>query len=217
MHGTSDVGSKDIAMALQKAGLKSKDLDVTAEDKALAEDQQMFTREGDKAPSLLSSVVPTIEEKIVAEHRPPLDRVVDNPIQEQLETRDTAAPSSIEARTETGAPANASSGSQHDDQPPLMKGDVSDTSEEESKTPAARAALRKHLAAKTKPWVLPTPAPRVDPNGFEDPICDAFWKSVWLACAAHNVSRVMKVNESLLKCLSRPKSIAKSSMPFLTI
>ncbi|EMD31689.1 hypothetical protein CERSUDRAFT_59668, partial [Gelatoporia subvermispora B] len=40
-----------------------------------------------------------------------------------------------------------------------------------------------------KPWTLPTPTPKVDPDGFEDPICDRFWKDVWLACAVHNIYR----------------------------
>ena len=44
----------------------------------------------------------------------------------------------------------------------------------------------KNMGSKT--WTLPTPRPKVDPDGFEDPVCDEFWKGVWLASAAHNVS-----------------------------
>ena len=54
----------------------------------------------------------------------------------------------------------------------------------------AKKAARKHLASKlgNKNWTLPTPAPEVDPHEFDDPICDKFWKSTWVACANHNVS-----------------------------
>ena len=64
-----------------------------------------------------------------------------------------------------------------------------DADEEEEKAPGTRAILRKHLTAKlgNKQWQLPTPTPHVDPYGFEDPISDAFWKDVWVACAVHNV------------------------------
>ena len=60
----------------------------------------------------------------------------------------------------------------------------------EEKAVHARAEIRKHLSTKFNPkiWTLPTPTPKDDPHGFEDPILDEFWKQVWMACAAHNVS-----------------------------
>ncbi|EEB93108.1 hypothetical protein MPER_08284 [Moniliophthora perniciosa FA553] len=39
-----------------------------------------------------------------------------------------------------------------------------------------------------KVWTVPTPRPRVDPNGFADPVSDAFWKNVWVASAVYNFS-----------------------------
>jgi phospholipase D1/2 len=88
-----------------------------------------------------------------------------------------------------GAPADASTSAKTDNQPPHARSGVDDASEEENAAPGARSILRKHLAAKlgSKAWTLPTPRPKVDPNGFEDPICDEFWKNVWVASAAHNV------------------------------
>ena len=89
-----------------------------------------------------------------------------------------------------GAPADASIDASHDDQPPHARASKTDADEEEEKAPGARSTLRKHLAAKlgNKQWQLPTRTPHVDPYGFEDPICDAFWKDVWLASAVHNVN-----------------------------
>lgn len=111
-----------------------------------------------------------------------------------------------QARLETGelygAPADASTDVNHDDQPPHARSGKNDADEDEEKAPGARSVLRKHLAAKlgNKQWQLPIPTPRVDPYGFEDPICDAFWKDVWLTSAAHNVS-FMRTSEIELERL----------------
>jgi phospholipase D1/2 len=88
-----------------------------------------------------------------------------------------------------GAPADASQSAKTDDQPPHARSGVDDASEEEKAAPGARSILRRHLAAKlgSKTWTLPTPRPKVDPDGFEDPISDTFWKNVWVASATHNV------------------------------
>ncbi|KAF8208791.1 hypothetical protein K438DRAFT_1667027 [Mycena galopus ATCC 62051] len=94
-----------------------------------------------------------------------------------------------------GAPADASNTAKTDDQPPHARSGVDDASEEEKAAPGARSILRRHLAAKlgSKTWTLPIPRPKVDPNGFEDPICDAFWKDVWVASATHNTEIYRKV------------------------
>lgn len=95
-----------------------------------------------------------------------------------------------------GAPADASKDAKTDDQPPHARSGVDDASEEEKAAPGARSILRRHLAAKlgSKTWTLPTPRPKVDPNAFEDPICDQFWKDVWVASAAHNVCPIIVFN-----------------------
>ncbi|KAJ7134494.1 hypothetical protein C8R44DRAFT_770608 [Mycena epipterygia] len=94
-----------------------------------------------------------------------------------------------------GAPADASKSAKIDDEPPHARSGVDDASEEEKAAPQARSILRRHLAAKlgSKTWTLPTPRPKVDPNGFEDPICDEFWKNVWVASATHNTEIYRKV------------------------
>ncbi|KAJ7696033.1 phospholipase D [Mycena rosella] len=104
-----------------------------------------------------------------------------------------------QARTDDGdlfgAPADASKTAKTDDEPPHARSGVDDANEEEKAAPGARSILRRHLNAKlgSKTWTLPTARPKVDPNGFEDPICDEFWKNVWVASAAHNTEIYRKV------------------------
>ena len=107
----------------------------------------------------------------------------------------SASSVTLEARVEGGelygAPADASRDSKTDDQPPHAVSGKNDATETEEKAVHARAEIRKHISTKlnTKTWTLPTPTPKVDPHGFEDPISDEFWNKVWMACAVHNVGR----------------------------
>lgn len=108
-------------------------------------------------------------------------------------TESNSSNGSHQARTADGdlygAPADASKDAKTDDEPPHARASVSDADESEKAAPAARVILRKNLNASigSKAWTLPTPTPKVDPQGFEDPISDEFWKNVWVACAVHNV------------------------------
>lgn len=43
---------------------------------------------------------------------------------------------------------------------------------------------------------VPTLAPHIHPDDFEDPISDEFWNGVWVACAEHNVSTCWSHNVS---------------------
>ena len=106
----------------------------------------------------------------------------------------SASSTNPEARLEDGelygAPADASRDSKTDDQPPHAVSGKNDATETEERAVHARAEIRKHISTtkfNSKIWTLPTPTPKVDPHGFEDPISDEFWKKVWMACAVHNV------------------------------
>lgn len=229
MRGTGEIESKGTATLFRKMGWeKGSSVDATAGEASLREERTTFTKEGEKVQGFASSVVPTLEEKTVAEHQHSRDRALEaeasrkseseeNQLRVSSETgqvpngqipngdTDTHADKSDEpARVDGelyGTPANGDA--KADSQPP--KAQTSDGDEEDQKGPAARSTLRRHLTAKlgskssARPWLLPTPTPHVDPYGFEDPICDGFWKETWVASAVHNVSNV----EAFLVDLSR--------------
>ncbi|CCL98408.1 uncharacterized protein FIBRA_00405 [Fibroporia radiculosa] len=200
LHGTSDAGFKDVGVALRKVGIKSKGLDMTAGEKSLKEERHMYARDGTKEPGFPSSIVPTLEEKVVAEHRPPPEQAFGSPIIQELH-EDGAAPNGLPPNMKMqngellGAPANAVPSANEDSAPPCSDKGKNDADEEEATAPEARDLLRKHAGSKlkSKPWTLPTPTPRVDPQGFEDPVCDGFWKNVWLSCAVHNTEIYRRV------------------------
>lgn len=190
IHGTGDVEAKDTSMLLRKMGLRTKGLDATAADKSLEEERKTYTRDGEKEHGFTSSVVPTMEEKIVAEMSLPNAHHGNGKAQPK-ENGHTTLQQSPEAQIDGelfGAPAN--SDPDRDDHVPGTKREDSQASEIEEKAVDARGVLRKHLGSKltSKQYTMPTPTPHVDPHGFEDPICDSFWKKTWLAAAVHNVS-----------------------------
>ncbi|THG97034.1 hypothetical protein EW026_g4898 [Hermanssonia centrifuga] len=192
IHGTGDVEAKDTAMLLRKTGLKTKGLDSNAADKSLVKERQSFTRGGEKEPGFTSSVVPTMEEKLIAEysqasHNGDAAPREDDDAQNGSANDDESSEAKADGQL-YGVPANGDT--QHDEKVPS-----SDADEQEERAPEARSTIRKHLSAKfgSKTWTLPTPTPHVDPHGFEDPISDEFWKNVWLACAVHNTEIYRKV------------------------
>lgn len=154
-----------------------------------------YTREGKKVLGFADAVAPTLEENVVADHTlqpqangTPIGGKVYGDKQQNMNG------SPEQAHTEDGelygAPADSSRSPQYDDQPPHERSGVVDASDQEQAAPGARANLRKNLTGKSgkNAWTLPTPTPKVDPQGFEDPVSDKFWKKVWVACAVHNVS-----------------------------
>lgn len=204
VHGADDIEGKHVSSLLRTTAIKTTGADATAGDVSLNEERTTFTRGGEKQHGFTSSIVPTLEEKTVAEHRPPADQCDGVPIEDVIAEGPEPETGIVEngnAHNEPeegrvngqlyGAPVNAEP--QYDKEPPHAPSTKSDASSEEEKAPGARSTIRKHLTAKlgtkigSKAWTLPVPTPKVDPYGFEDPICDEFWKNVWVACAAHNV------------------------------
>jgi len=61
---------------------------------------------------------------------------------------------------------------------------------EERAIASARATIRADIGSKSSRKTLDSTdmKPKVDPQDFEDPISDAFWKNIWVASAVHNVS-----------------------------
>lgn len=181
-------------------------MDATAGDQALKDERTTFTKDGKKADGFASASVPTLEEKTIARLA-----ATSPPIREEM----LKPHSDDEAKTvdgqRFGAPADADETDSH---PPAGAGQV--LSPDEEAAPAARSVLRKHLASKLghNTWTVPTPRPHVDPNGFEDPIADSFWKEVWIAGAVHNVSSpYVYWSYPRIIMLCRPRSTGKSSIP----
>ncbi|KAG2151353.1 phospholipase D [Suillus clintonianus] len=169
------------------------------QDGSLEEERLTHSREGTKAPGFSSTMVPTVEETVVQERLPPASQAENPPLKDKIEHRLGENSDPVEKRTAdgeaNGAPALASRNPQTYNEPLHVESGVNDPDELEKTAPGTRALPRKHLASKAsnKTWVVPTPAPHVDPEGFEDPISDAFWKNVWKACAVHNTEIYRKV------------------------
>jgi phospholipase D1/2 len=202
-RGAENVGSKDARIMLHEIGLTTGHMDATVGDKALKDERTTFTKQGKKEPGFASSAVPTLEEKVISENQD---------VQKLLDDQ-----SSSDGRTadgqKYGAPADAA---KNDTVPPHGAG--SELSRAEKDAPAVRSLLRKNLT-EAGPWTLPMPAPEIDPDGFEDPLADSFWKGMWLAAAVHNVRSAALVKEGRLTCLlwwCRPRSSARCSTQSLT-
>ncbi|KAI0693955.1 phospholipase D [Cytidiella melzeri] len=189
LHGTVDVEAKDTTMLLHKLGMGKAKADVTAADKSLEKERQTFSRDGKKEHGFTSSVVPTIEEKLIAENS--LDASHHANGDAKSAENGHAVPQEPHIDGELfGAPANAEP--EHDDQIPGTRNE--NHSELEEKAVEARGIIRKQIGSKlVSKHSLTTPTPHVDPHGFEDPICESFWKNTWLACAVHNTEIYRKV------------------------
>ncbi|KAG6868613.1 hypothetical protein C0993_000416 [Termitomyces sp. T159_Od127] len=200
VHATGENASKATTNMLQKLGTGEKVASSTAGDDILKAERKTFTREGQEVPGFASSMVPTLEEKTVGEGRPPTEQRQKSSKQEidtgegmagcdvsaqrphKLVTEDRDSPPRTGDRTLYGAPADASWSPQTDDQPPHTQSGVNDANKEEQVAVEARASIRVSMKA----WKMKTPRPKVEVDGFEDPISDAFWKNVWVASAVHN-------------------------------
>ncbi|KAH8114370.1 phospholipase D [Phellopilus nigrolimitatus] len=207
LHGSGEGANRDVGYYSQKVGIKPKGIDGSANEKQIKEEREDFSSGGDKVPGFASAVVPTLEEKTILEHRPPPDQANgDKPIMDSVDddkgengaTQNGGPPQARvhnDSRELFAAPADASKNPQTDDEPPHARKDKVDASAEERAAVHARGEIRKHLSANVgaKPWTLPTPRPEVDPHGFEDPVCDEYWKNVWVACAVHNTEIFRKV------------------------
>ena len=185
IHGTGDAEANDMSKLMRKTGLKTKSADATAPDEALEEERKTFNLEGEEEHGFTSSVVPTLEEKLIAETY--LNGDADGDIIEDIAEDPAEATADGELM---GAPANTDP--TRDDRVPGTRPE--DHTEIEEQAVGARGAIRRQLGSRlsTKTWTVPTPTPHVDPHGFEDPVCEQFWKRTWVACAVHNVSAFSK-------------------------
>lgn len=191
-HETEGLGSKEIVRGLNKEGLDSEPDLRTAD--ATVKEKNPHTRNGKDAPGFVHSLVPTLEEKVLAEHRLAVQNEHGMSVGKNQDrgTSDLGRSIPAKARTDSGqlsgAPAGKSFAAETDTQPLQAR-----VGKRDSDTEAPRARpMRKQLSSKASqsPWTVLTPKPKFDANSFEDPVSDKFWKDIWVACAVHNVSRL---------------------------
>lgn len=131
----------------------------------------------------------------MAEFQPPAERAHGMSIEENagMGAQERVGSALADADIEKGqlfcSPVDASMASDPYNQPSLAQMGKSDGNPEEQRAHRPHSVSRKHLNAKSSqsPWTVPTRKPKYDADGFEDPVCDEFWKGIWVACAAHNV------------------------------
>lgn len=131
----------------------------------------------------------------MAEFQPPAEGVHGMSIEEnegmgaQERVRGALADTDVEKGQLFCSPVDASMPSEPCNQPPLAQMGKNDGNPEEQKAHRPRGMSRKHLNTKSSqsPWTVPTRKPKYDADSFEDPLCNEFWKGIWVACAARNV------------------------------
>jgi phospholipase D1/2 len=178
--------------ALQNIGANPLVADRLAESRILGDERQTHNKAGEKERGFASSVVPTVEENVIAGQQP-------DTANENTDLGSSPPPSGGEEGQATtsdgkefyGAPAGASK----KDEVRHARFDRQEGDENEKGAARARSALRKHLSVKSnnKQWTVLTPAPLIDPDGFADPVCDEFFEHVWLVAAARNTEIYRKV------------------------
>jgi phospholipase D1/2 len=156
--------------------------------------EEDLNEKGQKIKSIASSVVRILEEKIVIEKRLPKDQTYEATLKDQtvMEESESVSTQSGHTALVNGGPHEPSTvdgvlleaPAKH--KSPSLKSDVNS----EDATASARETLRANLGSRSdrKTWTVPTMKPKVEPQDFEDPISDAFWKNIWIASAVHNVS-----------------------------
>lgn len=228
--------SLNLGVGLQKAGFGTGSLKAGISDKSLREEREMIDRDGQRKPGFAGSVIPTVEEQVVAEHQAEMtDKQKMGTVHEEGEDETQAeaggAPDAAGddpnsagrvkdgSGEKYGAPADASKDITTDDEPPHVGQNGTAADAAEKAAIPARESLRRHLSnsADAKESSLPTPkAAGVDPNGFEDPLVDTFYKDVWMKTAVRNVGFFPCIRLTVLasNLSHRRRSIVKSSIRF---
>jgi phospholipase D1/2 len=197
---------------LRKLGFSQRSIAQGSKEKALANERKDFNYPGHLETGFASSVVPT--EKAIVEQwsLKQVDEDHDNSaIRNQNQTigespadqsncigYENGGPRSSDVCTdssvETGIFVNAKLPSIDNEAPSWSL--KSDVSEEEQAPVGAKATIRDNRGSKfgrKNAWTLKTTKPQVDPQDFEDPISDAFWKNIWVASAVHNVRSLLSL------------------------
>jgi phospholipase D1/2 len=155
-------------------------------DRTLDEERKDFNEKGQKIMGF-AAVIRTLEEQAIIEKTPLKDQT-DNGKHEATLKDQTIIEESESGSVQSG-PVNGSGPHEPSTVDSVLLG-ASDVNSEERATASARATTRANIGSRSgrKPWTVPTMKPKVEPQDFEDPISDAFWKNIWIASAVHNVS-----------------------------
>jgi phospholipase D1/2 len=198
MHAANDVASHMADRVLDNVIPISRRNETAAGEQALQEERKPYSHPSEKEPGFANSAVPTLEEQTITEQWPPPSTQSDRkgPTATVNESSEGPVPNAEPSRARTpngqlyGAPANALSSSTTNGRPSGTRHAASDTDSEERNAPAAQSIIQKHLSSKLgdNTSSLPTPMPHIDPQSFEDPISDEFWKDIWVASAVYNVN-----------------------------
>ena len=136
---------------------------------------------------------PSEERKDFSEKRADVTNLPDSPLsspdKEIASYKDGKSSGSFKGNSISGASVEGHTGSTpHVSRISVDLGGSGSDGAVEGSTLRARSPIRRGLyKSRSKIWAAPTHRPRVDPDIFEDPLADAFWKDVWVASADHNV------------------------------
>ncbi|KAG6903141.1 hypothetical protein C0995_004688 [Termitomyces sp. Mi166 len=202
VHATGENASNFKAMTdtSQKMGVGEKAASSATGNDILKAERKTFAREDQEVPGFASAMTPTLEEKAVAEQTHEYSGQETGTLEEMAERNSSVRRGKLitengnpqlhtDDHTLYGAPADASKSFQTDDQSPRAQSGFNDTDKEEQAAVETQTSIRRSMKA----WNLKTPRPKVEVDGFEDPISDAFWKNVWVASAVHNTEIYRKV------------------------
>jgi phospholipase D1/2 len=125
-------------------GFKAAEVNIAAGEDELDEERMTYSRDGRKEPGFATSMVPTLEEKMVAEHMPPKAEtngapILDNqPGETNSDNQETTAEGNEDPKVK-GEPPKTQSGNGHalNGAPPDAPTDSSET-ESQGSTPEAR-------------------------------------------------------------------------------
>jgi phospholipase D1/2 len=169
-------------------------------DTILQTERKDFTMEGKERTGFASSEVQTAEEKTTAEERP-YPSQADNLTSEQQRVNDS--------------PANAEKYNELEGVEKDARTAHASRAQHEPDGPSSGSTIRKQQTSRFGTDSIHRP--HVDPDGFEDPISDAFWKNVWVASAAYNVRRSASSYFMIVTLIAalRRRYTAKFSMLYL--
>jgi phospholipase D1/2 len=132
-----------------------------------------YIRGGEEAPSSAEARLPTFEGKVEFQPLAGLTQGMSIEKDAGMEAQDKVGDALADESDEKGP----------------LHGSLDDSSTASETYYQSSDAWSKNLNAKPSQshWTVPTPRPKYDADSFEDPICDTFWKYIWVACAARNV------------------------------